>query len=985
VAAKINVTVNSNFAQAQKDLDDFGTETKEVTQEIEQFRAAFNPKEIDQFIDRNKRAAAAVKATSGSLKGAQAEQKALRKQIQSLIRNGIDPQSASIGKLRDRYNQLDDQILKAKDAQKKYQQEQKKTTANSRKFNQTATVSIKNLAGIAAGFVSIAAATAFIGSSTTDFVDYSKQIANVNTLIDITDEQFQRLDGSITELSEDFAIQKKELSAGVYQSLSAGAGSLAEAIDVVTESSVLAKGALIENAQAVDIVTTALNAYGPEAQSAADITDDYFTIVKQGKITGEELSQTIGKSISLFAAAQLPLEDLGAGIATLTKVGVPAAEATTQLNGIVNAFLKPTEDLTKAINEYGFASGSALLESEGLGGALEFIQQASNGSLEEIAKLVPNIRGLRGALAAGAEDGAVYNDILKEFENNSGAATTALEKQTSGFASQAFRLEQAQIKFENLRIEIGSRVLPALVSFVEIVGKAVPVLAGLTAGVITFLAISKGAAVIQGLAVAFKALNVAVAANPIGAIAAIIITILIPAIILLVKNWDFVVVQITTTLSKLKEIFKLIGASISAAWITAFNSVKVVVLELAGIILEKLLGGVNKFLDLAAKLPFVGEKFADLQENVNGFAGEIEAARLESIASSEAAIAAAAANKQAVKEQTASNIAEIERERIARLAALEEQKRLNAEVAAGLGGDGGGDSPEEQAAENFTKIQALKLAAVRAANEKIFNSASALTQQLRAIWKDTVEFLKENWFDYTSSIVNGTTNLLSALDNLNQVRLENDLAAIDARLQAELEANGLLEESTMERLERELAAAFKAGDTALIKEKQDAIERAKIVERFEKEKAQAEYKAALASWRISLATSIAQGALAVARTLASVPFPLNIPLAALQGTASGLQIAAVAASKPQPPAFAEGGSFETNGPMPIMVGDNVGGRERVTVEPTSSTGFNSSGLSGSDEKQPVILQVGDEQLEGWLIRGFREGRLPVDERAVVAS
>lgn len=39
---------------------------------------------------------------------------------------------------------------------------------------------------------------------------------------------------------------------------------------------------------------------------------------------------------------------------------------------------------------------------------------------------------------------------------------------------------------------------------------------------------------------------------------------------------------------------------------------------------------------------------------------------------------------------------------------------------------------------------------------------------------------------------------------------------------------------------------------------------------------------------------------------------------------------------PEIPRFAKGGEFETNGPMLMMVGDNPGGRERVSITPTSS-------------------------------------------------
>ena len=36
------------------------------------------------------------------------------------------------------------------------------------------------------------------------------------------------------------------------------------------------------------------------------------------------------------------------------------------------------------------------------------------------------------------------------------------------------------------------------------------------------------------------------------------------------------------------------------------------------------------------------------------------------------------------------------------------------------------------------------------------------------------------------------------------------------------------------------------------------------------------------------------------------------------------------------PKFAQGGDFITQGPQAIMVGDNVGGRERVQITPLSS-------------------------------------------------
>ncbi len=68
----------------------------------------------------------------------------------------------------------------------------------------------------------------------------------------------------------------------------------------------------------------------------------------------------------------------------------------------------------------------------------------------------------------------------------------------------------------------------------------------------------------------------------------------------------------------------------------------------------------------------------------------------------------------------------------------------------------------------------------------------------------------------------------------------------------------------------------------------------------------------------------------IASVLKSVPFPLNVVLAAGGGAvASGLIDKGLSS-------FAQGGDFVTSGPQMMMVGDNPGGRERVQVTPIGS-------------------------------------------------
>lgn len=89
-----------------------------------------------------------------------------------------------------------------------------------------------------------------------------------------------------------------------------------------------------------------------------------------------------------------------------------------------------------------------------------------------------------------------------------------------------------------------------------------------------------------------------------------------------------------------------------------------------------------------------------------------------------------------------------------------------------------------------------------------------------------------------------------------------------------------------------------------------------------------------ASKALALGQAVVNTALAITKVMsqAGVISPFLIPAIIAQGAA---QIAVISAQK-----FALGGDFTTSGPQMIMVGDNPGGRERVSVTPLSSQNVN---------------------------------------------
>lgn len=192
---------------------------------------------------------------------------------------------------------------------------------------------------------------------------------------------------------------------------------------------------------------------------------------------------------------------------------------------------------------------------------------------------------------------------------------------------------------------------------------------------------------------------------------------------------------------------------------------------------------------------------------------------------------------------------------------------------------------------------------------------------------------------YVSSGVGAFNTLASAFDAYIQARLQSDIDALDAQLEAELEAAGVSEETTVEQAQREYDAAVETGDALAIEEKRRALVKAQIEEKYQKKKADLEYQAALIAWQFQMATAAAQIPLATMNAIASgfkapsymLPwFP--IAMGAVAATATTMQLAAVAESKPQPPKFAAGGIIPGSAQgTNIIAGEN--NRTEVVMNP----------------------------------------------------
>lgn len=324
------------------------------------------------------------------------------------------------------------------------------------------------MAGVGGAIVGLAAL------STRSAITLERNMQNVAT---IWDESAQRAQGSllslgdataqILDLSKELPQSAQTAAEGLYQVASSGFQGT-QAMTVLKASMEAASAGLTNTETAARGITAVLNAYGLGANKATEVSDILFQTVNLGIITFGELSNTLGDFVGLTAQAGVSFQEAASALATMTLAGVTTAEAGTSLNRVMQAFIDPSKAMTALLNDMGYESGFAAIEAEGLHGIVMKLNGSIGQNVEAWSELFPEIRGLRGALALVAADGANYNRVMKAMADENtrvGATKAALKEQAK---STAFQMQLLWNQVSALGTELAQTLLPAIKGITEV-------------------------------------------------------------------------------------------------------------------------------------------------------------------------------------------------------------------------------------------------------------------------------------------------------------------------------------------------------------------------------------------------------------------------------------------------------------------------------------------------------------------------------------
>ena len=280
-----------------------------------------------------------------------------------------------------------------------------------------------------------------IGSS------FETALAKVSTIADTSKVSVGDLNKQILDISGSMGVAAADIAEAAYQAISAGQDT-ANAVAFAGQASKLAAAGFTSSSSAVDILTTALNAYGLSADQAIHVSDVLLTTQNLGKTSVDELSSSMGKVIPLAAAYGVTVENLSSGLAVMTANGIATAEATTYTKSMLNELGDAGSTVGKILQKQTGKSFAQLnAEGKSLGDVLQILYQNVGGSSTAFAGLWSSVEAGTGALSLASGGAEHFNDVLSQMQNSAGATETAYETMTDTFQHKVETMQTAAQNF----------------------------------------------------------------------------------------------------------------------------------------------------------------------------------------------------------------------------------------------------------------------------------------------------------------------------------------------------------------------------------------------------------------------------------------------------------------------------------------------------------------------------------------------------------
>lgn len=272
-------------------------------------------------------------------------------------------------------------------------------------------------------------------------------VSEIRTISQGNQQPFAEWKAQLYDLSDEYGAVVTKVSEGTYQVLSNQVASGAESITFMNEA-LKASVAFVSSADtAVNLLTAGINAFDLSAEDATAVAASFFKTIELGRVRADDMATSIGRIAPIANTLGITLDELNAGIATMTIQGTKFSVANTQLRSILLKLIKPTDAMKGLFKEWGVETGQEAIRVKGFVGVLrELSKELETGGIKRIGELFGRERPITGLAALLKNDLADYEDTLEKYQD---ATQDYLKGVDIGFESTAKHVDIELNKLKN--------------------------------------------------------------------------------------------------------------------------------------------------------------------------------------------------------------------------------------------------------------------------------------------------------------------------------------------------------------------------------------------------------------------------------------------------------------------------------------------------------------------------------------------------------
>lgn len=306
------------------------------------------------------------------------------------------------------------------------------------------------------------------------YADFEATMSQVKALADATDAEMEALTAKAKEMGAVTKYSGTE-SAEAFTYMAQAGWTSQQMIDGIGGIMSLAASDGISLANASDIVSSALSAFGMQAKDSAEFADVLAVAASATQTDVTNLGEALKYIAPVAGAMNYDLQDVSLALGMMSNQAINGSQAGTTLRSALTNLAKPTDDMAAAMDKYGISLTDGEDNMKSLRTVMDNLRAGLGGLSEaeqmQAAATLFGKEAMTGMLAIINTSEDDYQNLASQIDNATGAADRMAETMQDNLAGT---LEQMGGAIETVELSWGERMAPYIKDVANVIADSMP-------------------------------------------------------------------------------------------------------------------------------------------------------------------------------------------------------------------------------------------------------------------------------------------------------------------------------------------------------------------------------------------------------------------------------------------------------------------------------------------------------------------------------